>query len=352
VAEAVEPGSEPWLRFAFEAERLGAVVYATLARAIHTDGEIRALAAHAQPLQPHPNLLFGAVHYLLLRGKADGAIRRYYRTLGGEQPVDGGLWPAFREFCMAHADALVPIIASRITNTNEVGRSAILHPGFHALARRAPEPLHLIEIGPSAGINMLWDRFGYRYVHGADVLASGVPNAPLILESELRGVHIPALGPSPRVAMRVGLERNPVDLSREENRDWLRALVWSDHRARLERLERALAVVAGEHADIRAGSALDLLPGVLSEMPSGGTVCVYHTIVTYQFSEEDRAALDAQLMEGGRHRDIWRLSVEGTPDLIFPLTLDRYRAGDKTSHVLAHCNAHGGWLEWLGSPGG
>lgn len=345
---SVEPITDPWLRFAFEAERVEAYVYAVLARAVAGDAEMRALAAHAQPHQPHPNMLFGAVHYLLLRGEADSEMRRYYRTLGGDSPIDGGLWPAFREFCLTHADRLIPLIEARVTNTNEVGRSALLHLGFRELARQAPEPLHLIEIGPSAGINMFWDRFGYRYTHGGETFPSGAPDAELMLEAELRGPRRPAFGPSPAVGTRIGLERNPVDLSVEENRDWLRALVWPDDAARLKRLERALAATARLRPDIRAGDALDLLPDTLAGLPEGGTVCVYHTIVTYQFSDEGRTALDDLLAVAGVTRPVWRLFMEGWPNLTFPLTLSRYADGTMTSRELAHCNAHGAWLEWFG----
>lgn len=343
----VQPIADPWLRFAFEAERLNAPVYAAIARDVHGDAEIRALAAHAQLHQPHPNLLFGAVHYLLLRGEARGEIAQYYRTLGNSRAIDARMYPAFREFCLTHADALAPIIASRVTNTNEVGRSSLLHPGFLELARGAGEPLHLIEIGPSAGINMFWDRFGYSYIRGAETFASGAPDAEVILECELRGSHLPPFGPSPIVATRVGLERNPVDRSNPANRDWLRALVWSDHLPRLQRLEQALAATADTKPDIRAGNALSLLHDALAAMPAGGTVGIYHTIVTYQFSDDERAALDDLLVIAGLRRPVWRLSFEATPGLVFPLALTCYADGTKTTHELAHCNAHGAWLEWL-----
>lgn len=338
--------SDPWLRFAFDAERMDAPMYAALSRCVSEDSEVRALAASARPHQPHANLLLGAVNFLLLRG-ADGDIRRYYRTLGGEAPFNAGTFPAFREFCFAHRAQLDALIAARVTNTNEVGRSSLLHAGFRQLAHEAGEPLHLIEIGPSAGINMFWDRFGYRYSRAGEDFHSGVPHAALTLDCELRGLNLPSFGPSPTVGMRVGLERDPVDLSNADDRDWLRALVWSDHAARLKRLERALAMLTDEKPDIHKGDALTLLPDALAAAPRDGTVCVYHTIVTYQFSEDEREALENILTLAGLRRPVWHLSLEGREDLTFPLRLQRHANGETTSRDLALCSPHGAWLDWL-----
>lgn len=43
-------------------------LYEHLSLQISEDSELLALASHAQPGQPIPNLLLGAVHYLLLKG--------------------------------------------------------------------------------------------------------------------------------------------------------------------------------------------------------------------------------------------------------------------------------------------
>lgn len=344
----METLSDPWLRFAFEADRMDAPLYAALAQGVAEDADLRALAAHTRPHQPHPNLLFGSVHYLLLRGEADGDFRRYCRTLGGDQPVDAHAFTAFRDFCLVHREKLTPLIETRVTNTNEVGRSSLLHAGFRELAHESGEPLHLIEIGPSAGINMFGDRFSYRYHRDGEIFASGARHGGLTLECELRGLHLPSFGPSPRVGMRVGLERDPTDLSKTEDRDWLRALVWTDHPARLERLHRALAATTGLKPDIREGDALALLPDALAAAPAGGTLCVYHTIVTYQFSEEERDAVENILTVAGLRRPIWHLSLEGRSDLTFPLRLQRYTNGETTSRDLALCSPHGGWLDWVG----
>ena len=340
-----QPTFDYWTFFVAEARRLNAPLYVRLSEGIGGDPELRALAETARPGQPPANMILAAVHFLLLRG-ARHPLRDFYPNLTAKI-VDGDPFPAFQDFVARHRDEIARMIATRVTNTNEVGRSAALHAGFRALAARAAEPLHLIEIGPSAGLNMIWDSYGVRYHRDGESFATDAPENALIIDTNLRGERTPPLGPPPKVAHRVGLERNPVDLSDAQSRDWLRALVWPDHRARFDRLETALAIYADRKPEIRAGDALDLLPDALAEAPAGETVCVYHTIVTYQFPHEAREALDHLLIAAGVRRPVWRLSLEFAAENYHPLRLTRYADGVKTTEELALCDPHVAWMEWL-----
>lgn len=335
-----------WAYFVGEAERLNSPLYARLARGIGSDQELRALAESARPGQPPANMILGAVHFLLLRG-AQHPLRTFYPNLN-ETVADGDPFPAFQDFVAKNRGAIESIVTSRITNTNEVGRSGALHAGFRVVAARAGDPLHLIEIGPSAGLNMIWDSYGVRYSRDGESFATEAPGAELIIDVALRGTKVPPLGPPPRVANRVGLERNPVDLSDPDSRDWLRALVWPEHRARFARLDRALQIYARAKPEIRAGDALELLPDALAQASTDQTLCVYHTVVTYQFTHEAREALDHILIMAGLRRPVWRLSLEwGSGDNGYPLRLTRYQDGAKTETTLALCDPHGAWIDWL-----
>lgn len=339
-----------WDFFAREAEKSGDILYSRIIAGVGGDDELKAMAAKSRPGQPHANMILGAVNFLLLRG-AQHPLRRFYATLGGD--ADARVeesFPVFRDFCLAHCGELEALIAARVTNTNEVGRTAVLHPGFRAVAAKAGAPLNLIEIGPSAGLNMIWDRYGVTYRRDGEPLRQIAADAPLVIECELRGDKIFGDAPTPGVGRRIGLELNPVDLANADDRDWLRALVWPGHPARLRRLETAIDLFQRVQPEIRSGDALALLPDALNGMPEDAPVCVYHTIVTYQFSYAMREALNDILTIASLRRPVWRLAMEAEPkggDWTNWLTLSRYRDGTMESQRLAMTHPHGAWLEWL-----
>lgn len=335
-----------WTFFAQDALRTsGTRLYSRLAEGIGGDAELREVASHVKKGQPRANIILGAVHFLLLRGDAH-RLRRFYATCGGTvRAEDEDPFPDFRDFVMEHKDRLAPLIASRVTNTNEVGRSSLLHPGFRALAQESGAPLHLIEIGPSAGLNLIWDRYGVRYMKDGATAAAIAPDAKLVLDCELRGQTIPPTGPAPRVASRVGLELNPVDLANADDKDWLRALIWPDDVARLARLDKAIALFGEGRPEIRAGDALALLPDALADIPANETACVTHTIALYQFSAEMKEALEAILAVAGVRRPVHRLAFEydGSD---YALSLIHYADGRRGERRLALAHPHGRWIDW------
>jgi hypothetical protein len=346
-----EKSFDYWSFFADETRRVQAPLYTRIVEGIAADDDLKALAATVRKGQPMANIVLAAVHYLLLRG-AEHPLRRFYPNLNDGVRLDHEEpFPHFKAFVNTRRDELAPLIATKVTNTNEVGRSAFLHAAFRVLASETGESLHLVEIGPSAGLNQRWDIYGLRYRRGGDSYPVGRTDAPLVLDVELRGDALPPLGPNPKVASRIGLELNPVDLSDPDQRDWLRALVWPDQVARFGQLEKALAIAADAKPNIRAGDALALLPDVLAELPENGTVCVYHTFVVYQFTEDMRQALDDLFIAVSLRRPVFRLSVEGTYSGDAPMLLYAYRDGVKEKRTLAMCSAHGSWLEWRSSVG-
>ena len=335
-----------WQDFAIDARRLGSPLYGALAQSIHGDEELKALAARRRKGQPPANLLLAAVHYLLLRGAAH-PLREFYLTLGGTRSGPE-LFAAFRDFVMQNRDAVQRLVETKVTNTNEVGRSAVLRAGFGALALEERAPLHLIEIGPSAGLNMIWDRYGIRYLRDGALAAEALPDAPLILSCDLKSDAVPPVREMPRIAGRVGLERSPVDLAAKDDRDWLRAVIWPDQPHRLERLDAAIKLFLETPQEIRAGDALALLSDALAEVPPQEAVCVYHTITVYQFSAEMKAALDALLVTAGLRRPVWHLSFEFDGGSDYPVTLTHHRDGARRARTLALAQPHGGWLAWAG----
>lgn len=160
----------------------------------------------------------------------------------------GDAFPAFRDFCLAYKEEIERLVSTRVTNTNEIGRSSALNAGFRALAAQAGEPPQLIEIGASAGLNMHWDKYAVDYSREDEHSIVNAEDARLTIDCELRGEKLPPLGPAPQVGKRVGIELNPADLDKEEDRDWQCALMWPDQPQRLVRMQKAIDVAERKRA--------------------------------------------------------------------------------------------------------
>lgn len=320
-------------------------LYAHLAAGVARDAELLELASHAGPGQPPPNLLLGAVHYLLLSGAGDG-LARFYPSLAAEPAPPEEAYPAFRAFCLAHAGEVRALVAARRVQTNEVGRCAYLYPAFAGVAARAGRPLALIEIGASAGLNLAWDRYAYRYA-GDDALY-GDPASPVVVESELRGgVRPPLPHAPPPVASAVGVDLHPLDPTDAEQARWLRALVWPEHRHRAALLAAALGLARTHPPRVVAGDGVEQVPRLVDETPDGAVPCVFHTHALYQFPE-DRARLAAVLAAIGAGRDLFYLSVEDEGSGPARAELTSWEQGRRSETLLARCHGHGRWIEWLG----
>jgi len=135
-------------------------LYARLARAMAADPEMLTLVAGLIPAtKVVPILLFAAVHDLVLRDPSL-ELAAIYRGAPGDP------WPAFRDLVRDRLDEVRAITSTRTVQTNEVGRCAVLVAATTAVQRRLDGPLALVELGPSAGLNLRFDRYGYRYSDG------------------------------------------------------------------------------------------------------------------------------------------------------------------------------------------
>lgn len=318
-------------------------LYAHLSAEIATDRELLTLAAHARQGQPVPNLLFAAVQFLLVKEPTQ-PLTAFYPTLSNAPPPGTDPYPLFRAFCLDHRSAISELLRTRLVQTNEVRRCACLLPAFVQVARRNPgRPLALVEIGPSAGLNLLWDRYGYDYGNG---LRFGDLAAPVQLTCELRGDRTPSLAAPPTVTFRIGVDLNPVDVRDPDATLWLRALIWPEHHARVQRLQAALTMAQQAPPTLLAGNALDELPTLLPDVPTDATLCVYHSHVVNQFSPEDRERFDRLLADSAHKRPVFRVSMEGKSVSHSHLELITYDRDRREETLLATYEAHGRWLEW------
>ena len=324
-------------------------LYAVLSAHVAETPGLLYFASQATPGQPPANLLFAAVQYHLRRAHPDHPLAEYYPTLRGARAPDTEVGPLFENFVKENEEALRTVISSRITNTNEVGRCGVLVTAFALAGQEARAPLHMVEIGPSVGLNLCWDAFGYRFgdVHWNE-------GAALTFEPELRGpVPLHLSGGPPTVASRTGIELNPAPIADDDTYEWQQALVFPEHVDRLARLGHAFQAARDAAPDIVAGDATMDLAGLLDRLPADQPTVVYHSLVTYQISKAGRQALHAQLCEASMTRPLWRVEMEWLVSGAAPaqngdiaLAITRFAQGHADFRHLGFCDPHGRWLDW------
>ena len=338
--------SNTFRHFAETECRGSSTLYEHLSLSIAEDEKLLALAAHSSQGQPVPNLFFAAVQYLLLQGQFE-SLSQFYPSLTDNAHSPEAAYPAFRKFCLKSAATLQHLLTTRRVQTNEVRRSTYLYLVLSIIDRLiAKQPLALIEIGTSAGLNLLCDKYGYRY--GAYGFF-GDRRSAVQLVCTFRGNNHPPLPQSiPKVVYRTGLDLNPIDVQDDEQVLWLRALVWPEHVERAELLRRAIEVARRNPLRLIAGDGIELLAETVRAVPEDAAICVFHTHTLHQFSPTARKRLSALLTELAATKDIFfRISAEWLTPPHPKLELTTWQHGQEENRLLAYCDSHGEWLEWL-----
>ena len=316
------PVAERYRRFAEQAARGRSPLYEHFALGVAGDRQLLSLLERLPPAKQHPTLLFAAVLYL-----------------GGRQPD----YDAFRAFVLNHIVQVVATVMARQTQANEVGRCALLLP----LLAQLPGPLALVEVGASAGLCLLLDRYAYDY--GGTIV--GDPTAAVRLACQPRGpVPIPTTFPT--VVWRRGIDLAPVDLHDPDAVRWLECGIFPDQPERLARLQAAVRVARTDPPEVVRGDLLELVGPVVADAPADATVVVFHTAALVYVSEPGRQRF-AELM--ATLPAVW-ISAEG-PGVVPALAAGlkpgqsperaEFLLGQGPQRLVGLADPHGAWLQWL-----
>ncbi len=271
------------------------------------------LAAPEKLRQTH--LLMAVVHYLLLRdGDGGTLLAGFYPNLAGKGVVTGDPGAAFSAFCRKNEADLRELVATRRVQTNEVRRASSILLALGQLGWDGP--LSLVELGCSAGLNLFPDRYRYRFGDGAEV---GEPGSPVLLSVDSRAKRKPPVPSNlPRIERRIGVDRSPIDLSSDDDIDWLMACIWPEHEERRRWLAAARGYVRIEKLDLRRGGIEEAEEALLEVAERGLAVPVTSHTVTY-FSTEERRRLAEMVGGVGSEHDLDWVILEG-PRVIADVT--------------------------------
>jgi hypothetical protein len=320
-------------------------LYEKLSMAISGDHDLLVLASCAIS-KPVPMIFLAAVHYLLLNGSIH-SLAAFYPDIHPEPcAVEQDPYPLFRDFCIRHSREIENLITSYHVQTNEVRRCACLLPAFGMAAKQSQGfPLTLVEIGASAGLNLLWDHYGYDYGNGT---VYGNRTSPVQLTCTVRGDRQPPFPEIfPQIASRIGIDLNPIDVRDKSEVNWLMAFIWPEHTSRFNLLHHAIEIATNYPPDLRKGDVLDLLPGIMEKAAPDSRLCLFHTFVSNQMSPETCRGMMNCVNEYGKRRDCCCISIDLTEKYKYPrLELLSYTDGVKNHRHIANCSGHSRWLEW------
>jgi len=229
--------------------------------------------------------------------------------------------------------------------TNEPARSANFMAALLVLANRFGLPFELLEIGSSAGLNLLIDRFGYDL----GGVKAGPDGSPVLIRPEWRGARPPQS--QVQIDSVRGVDIAPIDVTDPTAAERLMAYVWIDAPERTARVEAAIAMIAAQPVDLAEGDAADWIEARLVEPQTPGTCRVLiHSIVWQYLPAKTQVRIVAAMEAAG---------AAATPDrpvAWIRMEPDNVRKGIETyvrawpgmpERQLARTHPHGAWIEWL-----
>lgn len=290
------------------------MVYETLSRGIAEDAGLLGMLMRTPDEQRRPSLLFAAVNALLAT-RPDAALTAYYPVHGGRRPVDGRLLTEFAAFCAEYEDELGALLRTRSTQTNEIRRCAALRLGLGHVHQRWPGPLALAEVGASAGLNLLFDRYGYR-VGDHDIAPA--PDSRVVISCELRGDDTlgTPFGRLAEITSRIGIDQRPIRLQDKAERAWLEAFIWPEDVDGLATLRAAIEqAVATSAATVVAGDATTDTARLIGGLPGEEPVVVFTASLLSYLGADARTEFIGQLDEVARDRPVAWVFAE-SPGLV------------------------------------
>ena len=325
-------------RFAIHECKGSSPLYESLSLKIADDSEMLELASEARAGQPVPNLLFGAVHYLIMKGYSH-PLAEFYPSMTQQLLPTENIYPVFVDFCRQYSDKIIEQLRNKIVQTNEVNRCSYLYPVLSHIFKMANKPLALIEIGTSAGLQLFVDKYSYSF---ATEEVFGNPESEVHLKSEIRGdksllnscTHFD-------VATRIGIDLHINDVRNTEDYLWLKALIWPEHHERRELFEKAAGYVSNQTLRLIEGDGVEMLKSLGTDIPDEQVICVLHTHVANQMSAETKEELLKQIKEIGDQRPIFHL-YNNIYDA--KLHLDYYLDGKESLNTIGETEGHGRWF--------
>lgn len=293
-----------------------------------------------------PLRVTGGLHYLALSGADERLVPVYAGEITDQDAVDA----LVLETVAQHDTALTPWLDGP-PQTNEAGRSASIMAGLLWVAQRVVPRFELFELGASAGVNTMIDRYAYN-LGGT---RAGPQGSPMQIAPEWRGNGAPPDPPEEFAILGVrGCDVAPISLADPAAALRLKAYVWPDAAARMDRIDAAIKLAAERAPDVIEQDAAAFAEEMFARPQAQGTTrAMFHSIMWQYMPAQTQDAITAMFEEQGskatRDTPLAWISLETNPATFRHELRVRYwngEEGDGAPHLLGNAHPHGAWMEW------
>src|SRR4051812_16287649 len=201
-----------------------------------------------------PLRLIGGLHALVLAGRDPDLAA----VFAGEIIEPDAIESVLARTLIARDAELMPWLDGP-PQTNEPGRCAALMTGLLEVARHHGPRIEIMEIGSSAGLNLMIDR--YRFNLGGTMV--GPKTAPIAIVPDWTGPPAPDI-PIDIVAVR-GCDIQPIDATDPIAEARLTAYVWAEKPDRIARLKTAITMLRNRPVKLERADAADWVEARLAE---------------------------------------------------------------------------------------
>lgn len=295
-----------------------------------------------------PLRVTGGLHHLALTGTDERLLPVYAGEVTDQDAVDA----IVLDMVAQHDADLAPWIDGP-PQTNEAGRSASIMAGLLWLAQRVVPRFELFELGASAGVNTMLERYHFR-LGDTEV---GPAGSPMKIAPEWRGSESPPAAPKNFEIVDVrGCDVAPINLADPVSALRLKAYVWPDAPERMERIDAAIALASADPPNLVQMDARDFVREILAwPRQPGATRAMFHSIMWQYMPADTQDAITTAFDEAGTKATpetplAW-VSLETDPATFRHELKVRFWDGsaqDGATTLLAHAHPHGAWVEWEG----
>ena len=288
-----------------------------------------------------PLRIAGGLHNLFRQGFEPDLGKIYHGELSDQMAIDS----LVGDVVARHDTVLLPWLDSP-PQTNEAGRSASFVAALHWLASRVVPNFELNEIGSSAGMNLLIDR--YRYVLGG--VASGPTDAPVTIRPMWNGPPPPA-DPFTITSVR-GCDIQPIQVSDDAAANRLMAYIWPEMPERFERMAAGIDMIRTDPVDLVQADAAEFVEARLAKPQGSSTTRVLmHSIVWQYLPDDTQHRIQVAMASAGEaattDKPLAWISLETNRTTFQHELKVSYWPGGSEPIILGEAHAHGLWVNWF-----